>query len=101
MVPADHGTDADLAGISASDEHRLGIPYLQVMTIIQDLCIAYRAVRDSRRRSNILMLSRSEANRAAKQAGRLALMTEDELRRCAAQWGGRMAHDEARRRGLV
>ena len=71
------------------------------MTIIQDFITAYRAVRDSRRRSKLLMLTRTESNRAAKQAARLALMTEDELRRCAAQWGGRMAHDEARRRGLV
>lgn len=71
------------------------------MNFLRDMITAYRAVRDSRRRSNILMHSRAESNRAAKQAGRLALMTEDELRRCAAQWGGRMAHDEARRRGLV
>ena len=71
------------------------------MNFLRDMITAYRAVRDSRRRSNALTLSRSESNRIAKQAGRLALMTEDELRRCAAQWGGRMAHDEARRRGLV
>jgi hypothetical protein len=71
------------------------------MTFFQDLITAYRAVRDSRRRSNILMLTRSESSRAAKQAVRLALLTEDELRRCASQWGGRMAHDEVRRRGLI
>jgi hypothetical protein len=71
------------------------------MNFLRDMITAYRAVRDSRRRSNILMLTRAESNRAAKHAGRLALMTEDELRRCASQWGGRMAHDEARRRGLV
>jgi hypothetical protein len=33
MVPADTGEDADLAGISASNEHRLGIPHLQAMML--------------------------------------------------------------------
>jgi hypothetical protein len=71
------------------------------MTFLRDLITAYRAVRASRQQSRTLMLDRRDSNRAAKQAGRLALMTEDELRRCASQWGGRIAHDEARRRGLV
>ena len=71
------------------------------MTFLQDMITAYRAVRASRHQSRILRLDHSDSNRAAKQAGRLALMTEDELRRCAAQWGGRMARDEAHRRGLV
>jgi hypothetical protein len=71
------------------------------MTYLQDLITAFRAVRDSRRRSKLLMLTRAESNRVAKQAGRLSLMSEDELRRCASQWGGHVAFTEARRRGLV
>jgi hypothetical protein len=73
----------------------------QRMNFLRDMITAYRAVRDSRRRSKLLMLTRQESSRAAKQAGRLALMTEDELRRCASQWGGHQAFTEARRRGLV
>jgi hypothetical protein len=71
------------------------------MNYIRDLITAYRAVRASRKQSKVLMLDRGDSNRAAKQAGRLALMTEDELRRCASQWGGNAAFTEARRRGLV
>ena len=71
------------------------------MNFLRDMITAYRAVRASRHQSRILRLDRSDSNRAAKQAGRLALMTEDELRRCASQWGGSAAFTEARRRGLV
>ena len=71
------------------------------MNFLCDMITAYRAVRASRHQSRILRLDRSDSNRAAKQAGRLALMTEDELRRCAAQWGGQAAYNEVRRRGLI
>jgi len=71
------------------------------MTFLRDFITAYRAVRASRQQSRALLLDRRDSNRAAKQAGRLSLMTEDELRRCAAQWGGTAAFIEARRRGLV
>ena len=71
------------------------------MTFFRDIITAYFAVRASRHQSRILRLDRSDSNRAAKQAGRLALMTEDELRRCAAQWGGQAASNEVRRRGLL
>jgi hypothetical protein len=69
------------------------------MTIIQDLCITYRAVRDSRRRT--ALLDRRQSDRLAKQAARIAAMSDDDLQRCAAQWGGTVCIPEMKRRGLV
>ena len=38
--------------------------------------------------------------RAARQQARLRAMTDEELQRCAIQWGGAVCYPELRRRGL-
>jgi len=68
------------------------------MTIIRDFLITFRAVRDSRNRT--ALLDPRESDRRARQAARIAAMGDDELQRCASQWGGSVCIPELRRRGL-
>ena len=68
-------------------------------TFIHDLLVTWRAVRDSRRRTALMDARASD--RLAKQAARIAAMSDDELRLAAAQWGGAVCLPELRRRGLA
>lgn len=68
------------------------------MTFFRDLLIAYKAVRDSRRRT--AFFDQRTSDRYARQAARIAAMPDDELQRCASQWGGAVCIPELRRRGL-
>jgi hypothetical protein len=68
-------------------------------TFIHDLLITYRAVRDSRRRT--ALMDRRHSDRMARQSARIAAMSDDELSRCASQWGGAVCLPELKRRGLA
>jgi hypothetical protein len=69
------------------------------MNFLRDMITAYRAVRDSRQRT--ALMDRRESDRLAKQAARIAAMSDDELCICASQWGGAVCLPELKRRGLA
>jgi hypothetical protein len=59
---------------------------------------AFRDIREIRLRE--CQQQTQQLAREARQQARLRAMTDEELQRCARQWGGHVVRPELRRRGL-
>jgi hypothetical protein len=59
---------------------------------------AFRDIREVRLRE--CQQQTKQLARKARQQARLRAMTDEELQRCAIQWGGAVCYPELRRRGL-
>lgn len=68
-----------------------------MFTFVHDVWAAFKAARDARRLWPAM--SRAQRRRAARQAARFALMSDEQLQRSALEWGGALAAHELTRRG--